>query len=52
MVGALGGGIGDAAGMELVDVILRDVVGPKVEAGKDGRRGSGKVEHPRSSAST
>ena len=48
MVGVLGGEIGDVAGMELLKVTLRDVVRPKVEAGKDGRRGSGNVERPRS----
>ena len=49
MEGVPGGGLG---GMELVDVVLLDVVGPRGEAGKDGKRGSGKVERPRSSAST
>ena len=53
--GVLGGGIDGAPGKELVDGILLVVAGPCGEVGveeNDERRGSGKIEHPRSSATT
>ena len=51
-VGVLGGGIVGSAGVELVDVIRRVAEAPKGGGKTEGRRGSGKVERPRSSASS
>ena len=47
-----GGGGDGSSGVELVGVIRRVEEEPKVGGGIGGRRGSGKVARPRSSASS